>query len=183
MTTSTETPTNQHQPITEEHRITCAAPDCGSALHTYNPPSGTIDWPAIFRSQHAAQYDVGRAPDITVNYAIEALCSVCADIGSVKMCEDGDRVCCGDCGTHWSMHGTDGELEEHSDADDPILEEQPAPTSYALTCGSCNATAEGVRAAMDHIRDHPDHNMAGTIDAEGTTVRVGVNLDEQEDDD
>jgi hypothetical protein len=116
--------TNLHQPITEEHHIKCAAPDCGYAMHTYPVRSITTGddgdywdrlntfWAEQFHRYHASQYDEGRAPDITVDWEISACCSVCEDgIGKVVH-NDSETVTCEECGTTWFMDGTGGELKD-----------------------------------------------------------------------
>lgn len=100
---------NAHQPVTATNRIDCAATDCGYAMHTYHPPQGSIDWAHHFRQQHTAQYEPGRAPDITVDWEISACCSVCPDgIGKV-VTNDSETVMCEECNTYWNIDGTCGE--------------------------------------------------------------------------
>jgi hypothetical protein len=109
---------NVHQPIAEGHRLVCGAPDCGYAIHTY--PIRSLDdadriatyWASLFKNNHSSQYDPGHAPDIAVEWEISATCSVCPDGGEIQMCEDGDAVCCDECGTHWDMNGNHGTRDE-----------------------------------------------------------------------
>jgi hypothetical protein len=116
MTTTEALTANPHQPVMEEHALRCAAPECGYAMHVYKFPSGednTRLWVDHFKRNHSRQYDPGNAPDITVEWEIIASCSVCiGGLGDVQLCEDGDAVCCKDCGTHWGMDGTSGQRDE-----------------------------------------------------------------------
>lgn len=62
-------------------------------------------------AKHEAQHGPGRALDIIVDWEVSALCSVCEDgIGDVQLEDDG--VTCQDCGTYWSIDGTDGHRQE-----------------------------------------------------------------------
>lgn len=123
--TATETPAvNAHQPTKAEHALRCAAPDCGYAMHVYRFPDdkdNTQLWFDHFKRNHTAQYEPGRAPDITVEWEISALCSVCEDaIGDIEV-NDSDGVRCKDCGTTWSMDGTCGDRDEDLDTVDQLI--------------------------------------------------------------
>lgn len=64
--------------------------------------------------RHLETHEPGRAPDIDIEYRLDASCSVCEDeIGDVE--QDGDGLICRDCGTTWSEDGTYGELKEECD--------------------------------------------------------------------
>lgn len=190
----TETTTNPHQPVTEDHRIICQAPDCGYAMYRIKARD-TDEYQdkfllELFRKDHAAQYDTGRAPDIEVEWAIDALCSVCTDgIGALQVCHDGDAICCKDCGTHWDMHGKGGELEEEEEPDqgeepdgtpDPTWETAGEPHDFRLTCDRCDYGADGVQQAMAHLEQEPEHTMTGVIDSDGTTATVSAAHDEED---
>jgi hypothetical protein len=116
--TTESTATNPHQPQQTENRLTCTAPDCGYAMFTYGlrhfegqPEKQDTYWRSLF-TNHADQFDPGRAPDITVDWEISACCSVCEDkIGHVET-NDSESVICKECGTTWHIDGTGGELKE-----------------------------------------------------------------------
>lgn len=58
-------------------------------------------------AEHEAQHGPGRALDITVEWEVSALCSVCEDgVGDVQ--QEGDELICQDCGTCWFIDGTGG---------------------------------------------------------------------------
>jgi len=107
--------TNPHQPTVTEKAITCGAPECGYAMHRHGNPDGTsMDefLLTLFQRNHSGQYDVGRAPDIAVDWEISALCSVCPDgIGTVVTI-DSETIACEECNTHWNLDGTAGERSE-----------------------------------------------------------------------
>lgn len=100
--------------------ITCAAEGCGYFSTHYDFPSRTQEAndasaAGLFNMHHRAQYDPGRAPDITVEYELVAYCSVCEDgIGDIQQ-NDGETVRCKECGTAWHIDGTNGEREEKDD--------------------------------------------------------------------
>lgn len=61
---------------------------------------------------HLETHNPGRAPDIDVEYKIEACCSVCEDgIGDVTEA-DSETLECNRCGSHWSIDGTYGYTKE-----------------------------------------------------------------------
>jgi hypothetical protein len=110
-----EAATNLHQPSITERAITCAAPDCGYAMHRHPNPDGTsMDefLLTLFQRHHSGQYDTGRAPDITVDWEISACCSVCEDGVGTVVTNDSETVTCEECGTTWSIDGTAGELKD-----------------------------------------------------------------------
>jgi len=51
----------------------------------------------------------------------------------------------------------------------------------ALTCDSCDETADGVQPAIAHVTSNPGHRMGAEIDDEGTTVTVSVDEPDYED--
>lgn len=83
-------------------------------------PRNGCDWWVIcthgpfadqYLAEHEAQHGPGRALDISVDWEVSALCSVCEDgIGDVQLEDDG--VNCQDCGTYWSIDGTNGHRDE-----------------------------------------------------------------------
>lgn len=125
MTATIEAPTtNPHQPNPgPDTFIHCAAPDCEYAQFTHRLPGRNEDqtaafWTELFRSNHTAQHDPGRAPDITVEWEISASCSVCEDtIGDIVV-NDSDSIRCKDCGTTWSIDGSNGERDEDLNAEE-----------------------------------------------------------------
>lgn len=92
--------------------VACKAPDCPYLM--YAGVRTEESYAALFKSDHAVQYEPGRAPDIEVDWEPSASCSVCEDSGDVKADPDGDGLVCGDCGTRWDMQGESGEKDEEA---------------------------------------------------------------------
>lgn len=108
---------NAHQPVLVRnpdgvaHTAECAAADCPhlvlAGLRTDK------EYERMFK-EHTDQYEPGRAPDITVDWEVSALCSVCEDgIGDIEVDSDGD-LACKECGTYWSITGDGGTRSEEN---------------------------------------------------------------------
>lgn len=59
---------------------------------------------------HASQYEPGRAPDIAIDWVIDASCSICDDGGRIDVV-DSECIRCEDCGATWDMNGDNGERD------------------------------------------------------------------------
>lgn len=116
---------NQHQPIwhasptvKDMYRVSCTAEGChylSSFVSTVHEEEFVRVRAEVHFSNHTKQYLPGSAPDIVVDWEISACCSVCEDgIGDI-VTEDSESVYCKECGTTWSMDGTDGERKEDDD--------------------------------------------------------------------
>lgn len=108
---------NPHQPKHEGAFLNCQAPDCRYWV-TFHVPNGRDfeEWLSTarkrFKRDHSEQFEPGRAPNISVDWEVSALCSVCEDgIGEI-VTEDSETLRCKECGTTWSMEGDNGEREE-----------------------------------------------------------------------
>lgn len=86
-------------------RVECS--EC--AYKTYTGGSPDRDWNHLIDG-HLAQHEPGRAVDIEVDWEPSARCSVCEDGGDIH--QEGDGLTCRDCGTTWSIDGTNGERDE-----------------------------------------------------------------------
>lgn len=108
---------NPHQPEPSGGLLKCQAPDCGYLRTFYVPEYRDYEkWLASacegFKRDHSYQFEPGRARDISVDWEISALCSVCEDgIGEVEV-NDSESLRCKECNTTWDMEGGNGEREE-----------------------------------------------------------------------
>lgn len=114
---------NLHQPQMDGTAVRCAVPDCGTVVFgLLHPERVEVEREQenareAFKRMHTSEYEPGRAPSISVEWALVASCSVCPDMGDVVM--DDDVLVCQTCKTTWFRDGSFGERPEPEDDDEP----------------------------------------------------------------
>ena len=83
--------------------------ECHYSVVTSGPSDvdGFVVGEQIIRN-HLKTHAPWRAPDIEIDWVLQASCSICEDGGNVEL-EGPDALACSTCGTMWDIDGTCGE--------------------------------------------------------------------------
>ena len=89
--------------------IEAVCSECRYTVATSRPADvdGFVVGEKIIRD-HLETHAPWRAPDIEIDWVLQASCSICEDGGNVKQ-ECSSVILCSTCGTRWGIDGTYGE--------------------------------------------------------------------------